>query len=60
MLGGISTTAWIVALERREFQAKLAFGMQEWLKRAQLGRMEVRPSVCQAFELKMSTTFASP
>lgn len=56
----MSTTAWIVALDRREFHAKLAFGIHEWLNRAQLGRIEVRPSVCQALELKISTTCASP
>jgi hypothetical protein len=44
----------------RLFQAKLALGMQEWLKRAARGRMEVRGPVCQAFELKMSTTRAEP
>jgi hypothetical protein len=49
-----------VMQDSRSFQAKLALGMQEWLKRAASRRMEVRDPVCQAFELKISTTRAEP
>lgn len=34
--------------------------MQEWLKRAASGRIEVRDPVCQALALKMPTTRAAP
>jgi hypothetical protein len=51
--------AWTVIFSSRAFHAKLALGMQEWLKRAASGQMDVRLPVCQAFELKMSITLAS-
>lgn len=46
--------------DSREFQAKLALGMQEWLKRAASGRIDVQDPVCQALALKMSTMRATP
>lgn len=55
----MGTMAWIVIFEVRVLNAKLALGMQEWLKRAARGQMDVRDPVCQALELNMSITFAS-
>lgn len=46
----------MVMQARRGFQANEVLGTQEWLKRAARTRMDVREPVCQALELKMSTT----
>jgi hypothetical protein len=52
----MATMACTVICERHEFHAKDALGMQEWLKRAARGQIDVCDPVCQALELKMSIT----
>src|ERR1700760_832394 len=50
----------MVMQARRGFQANEVLGTQEWLKRAARTRIDVRDPVCQALELKMSTTRVDP
>jgi hypothetical protein len=52
--------ACTVTQESCEFQANVAFGIQEWLNLAALSRIEVRDPVCHALELKISSTLAGP
>jgi hypothetical protein len=55
----MATMVCTVICDNRELHAKLALGMQEWLKRAASGHMDVLDAVCQALELKISMTLAS-
>lgn len=52
---GIAVIAWTVISHIRAFQANVALGTQEWLKREASGHIEVRDPVCQALALKIST-----